>query len=227
MMDKIDERIYEPYLSAVDKAIETLNDKAVLLDAGCGHSKTLENQYKRCSRVIGIDLDKEGLEKNKLIDEKYYADMGMIPVDDSSIGIYTSAWVLEHVENPIEVVDEAYRVLEKEGFFIFIAPNKNSIYALLVRLIPHKFHEIVTTKLYGRGDGDTFKAFYKMNSEKDLDQLFDKDRFEKISIIFNDDPKYFGFSKYTQFFARIWHRFIMKDRFAKFRVHIIGVYKKI
>lgn len=230
MIDQIDKKIYQPYIDLIEEAISYCkNNKInpVMLDAGCGHSSVLEDQYKKCGSVIGVDLDEEGLKRNNLIQRKIKADLTDVPLESNRVDIYSSAWVLEHIENPEPFVKEVSRLVKTGGYFVFIAPNKNSIYAFTTRLIPDRFHRIFTESLYKRGKGDTFKAYYRMNSEKKIDNFMQGAGFEKVKFIYNDDVKYFGFSKFTLFFARIWHKIIMMGIFSKFRVHIIGLYKKV
>lgn len=93
-----DKNIYKPYLTAINFAIEqfikTNGAKPVLLDAGCGHSTVLENEYKKCKEVIGVDLDEAGINKNELVDRRIVSDIIKIPLPDRSVDIIVSAWVL-------------------------------------------------------------------------------------------------------------------------------------
>lgn len=230
MIDPTDKNIYKPYLELVDKTItefqRLFGRKPILLDAGCGHSTLLEQAYSKCEKVIGVDLDKEGLEKNQLIDEKMVSDLTKIPLPNSSVDIIVSAWVLEHIEHPDDFIKEANRLLTEKGYFVFIAPNANSVYVLLSKLIPDKFHSLVAEKLYKRQKGDTFKAYYRMNTLVQLDKLMSQYGLIRKNFIYNDDPKYFGFSVLTKPFAYLWNAIIMIPYLRKYRAHIIGIYQK-
>lgn len=230
-MEKVDRKIYEPYIREVQRCVKNLlkskpGERMTILEAGAGHSSVLKDLYRRVDEVIGIDLDKEALERNQYLDKKIVADLTEIPLDDSSVDLISCAWVLEHIENPSSFAIEAARVLKPGGYFVFIAPNRNSLYALLTRLIPSNLHSLFTELLYKRQKGDTFKTFYRMNSEAQIDKLLLQQGISKVKFIYNDDEKYIGFSVFTKQFAKIWHRVIMKKVFEKYRVHIIGVYKK-
>jgi len=231
MICKEDQNIYKPYLEIVDYAVERLvennNTKPILLDAGCGHSTVLEDIYKKCKTVLGVDLDREGLNANKLVDKKIYACLTDIPIEDNSVDIVTSAWVLEHIEDPEAFMHEIDRVLKPGGFFVFIAPNIDGWFAFASSIIPDKFHGFINKHLYRRSTEDTFKSYYKMNSEEDLDKLLvDEHNYRKLRFIYNDDPKYIGFNIFLRPFASLWHRIVMKNRCEKLRVHIVGLYFK-
>lgn len=230
MVDPLDKNIYSPYQRLVDYAIDALKDLGrdpVLLDAGCGHSTALEEQYKRCGKVIGVDMDRKALNRNVLIDTKVFADMTNVPLPDDSVDIIVSAWVLEHVEKPEIFIKECDRLLRSGGYFIFIAPNVDGWYAVLASEIPYFIHEFFTKLLYKRGEGDTYKAYYRLNSEEDMDRYLVEDhKYTKIKYVYNDDPRYIGFTIFTRPLAWLWQKIVMMKRMEKFRLHVIGLYKK-
>ncbi|MCA9375338.1 class I SAM-dependent methyltransferase [Candidatus Dojkabacteria bacterium] len=230
-MDKIDRKIYEPYVREVQRCIKNAlrssnKQEITILEAGAGHSSALSNVFRRVDKVIGIDLDKEALDKNEYLDEKLVADLTDIPLGDKSVDLITCAWVLEHIEKPSAFAREVGRVLRPGGYFVFIAPNRNSIYALITRIIPMSLHSFFTETLYKRQKGDTYKTFYRMNTEAKIDRFLFPNGMRKVKFLYNDDQKYLGFSIFTKLFAKIWHQVIMKRLFEKYRVHIIGVYRK-
>jgi len=225
-----DKNIYKPYLKLVDFAVDKFlkkGTKPVLLDAGCGHSSVLEDIYRKCQSTIGVDMDREGLELNPLIDRKICGALTNIPVQNNSVDIITSAWVFEHIEKPSEFLNEMNRILTSKGYLIFIAPNRKSWFAIIASLIPQKAHGLINKLLYKRSKRDTFPKYYKLNTEKDIDEiLVNKFNYKKIEFRYNDDPKYLGFSKLTKPLAGIWNRIAMKDKYKRLRVHILGLYQK-
>jgi ubiquinone/menaquinone biosynthesis C-methylase UbiE len=230
MISKEDEKIYAPYIDLAMHAIDRLLDKdrkPVLLDAGCGHSTVLEDVYHRCKLVLGVDADRQGLNHNKLVDKKIYSDLTKVPIRSDSVDIITSAWVLEHIEDPTKFVTEMDRVLKPGGFFLFIAPNIDGWYAYFASITPDWFHRIGNRLCYKRKEHDTFQTYYRMNSEEDIDSLLiEKLGYRKVRFIYNDDPKYIGFNLLLKPLAFIWHKIVMTDRMERFRVHLIGLYYK-
>ena len=230
MIKEQDKNIYKPFLDAVNYAIDGVisdqNKKPVFLDAGCGHSSTLSEEYKRCTSIIGVDLDKEGLSKNELVNRKIYADLIDIPLADQSVDIISSAWVLEHISQPEKFVKECSRLIKLNGYFVFIAPNRSSVTGIFNRLAPGFMHKKLVRLLYGRDEEDTFPTVYHLNTEKDLDRLMILSGFKKVRFVYNDDVLFFGFNFLTRPFARLWHKIVMTKGFKKMRANIIGVYKK-
>lgn len=230
-MDPSDKNIYSPYLKLIDYALGRLEQdgrEIVLLDAGCGHSTLLAEQYTRCKEVIGVDLDRIGLNKNKLVTRKIFADLSDIPIPDNSVDIVTSAWVFEHISNPVAFGEEVYRILKPGGYLIFITPNKDGWYAVFAENLPLAIHKKIAKRFYGRDFNDTFPTMYLLNKEEDIDDYLSVPRnFLKIEFIYNDDPKYMGFNIFMRPLAKLWHKIVMTKPMRKERVHVIGMYRRV
>ncbi|GAB4159709.1 MAG: hypothetical protein Fur003_3450 [Candidatus Dojkabacteria bacterium] len=231
MIKPEDRNIYKPYKKLVNEAIDAFiasnNRKPILLDAGCGHSSTLEEEYTRCAKVIGVDVDKAGLDQNQWVDEKYVADLTQMPLEDNSVDIIVSEWVLEHIEKPEKFLTECARVLNnQDGFFLFITPNKWSPYSIVTRLVPNKLHGAIVKFFYKRPTADTFPTFFRMNSEKTLTKLMQEYGFVKTSLIFNDDPLYMSFWKITKPLAQLWQIILRLKFLTRVKAHIIGNYRR-
>jgi len=231
MIREQDKNIYKPYLTAINFAIEqfikTNGTKPVLLDAGCGHSTVLANEYKKCKEIIGVDLDEAGLNKNELVDKRIVSDITKIPLADKCIDIIVSAWVLEHIAEPEVFIKEIVRLLRPDGYFIFITPNKNSIPGFLNRIIPLSIKDKLAKLFYGRQEGDTFPTVYKLNTRSDILKYTEPCDLRKVKLIYNDDISYLGFNFLTKTLAYIWHRIVMTKSFTSVRANIIGIYQKL
>lgn len=233
MIDPADVNIYKPYIKFVEYAIERLKEEGrdiVMLDAGCGHTTVLNDQYKKCKQVIGVDNDRISLNKNSYVDRKLFSDLANIPLSDGTVDLIVSNWVFEHVSNPDDVVRDLDRVLRPGGYIVFITPNADGWYAALAQVIPEYLHGIIVRILYGRGKDDTYEVHYKMNTKEDfetyLSTLESDANYREVGFIYNDDPKYIGFNILIRPIAHVWHKLVMRKSFEKLRVHIIGLYKK-
>lgn len=196
-----------------------------ILDIGCGHADYFKDIYKNNSNIIGLDPDKNALNKNKIIKNKIVATIEKIPLPDNSTDLIICAFVLEHIENPGAAISEVSRVLAPGGKFIFLTPNKNNYVVFLNRTIPHLFHGFFTKKLYGREENDTYLVRYKLNTERKIDELTGKNDLKREQLIFNEDPSYISFN-YLLFYASVLIEKIINKFFAKNKVHLIGVYIK-
>lgn len=97
-----------------------------LLDIGCGRGKIAFFLKNKASEIYGVDNSKRELQfakknglKVKLID----LDKSKLPFKNNFFDTVTCLDVIEHVRNPFTLVNEAFRVLKKNGSFILSAPN--------------------------------------------------------------------------------------------------------
>lgn len=112
--------LWNPLFLQLNFAIETVkeyfenlpHDKILkIYDFGCGQKPYAV--FVKDHIYIGIDID----EKN--INADIHADITNIPIESSIADIVTSFFVLEHVENPQEVINEKYRILKEGGGIIY------------------------------------------------------------------------------------------------------------
>lgn len=95
----------------------------ILIDFGSGGGYLLENID--CKEKIGIEINdvarkdalKRGINSVKLIED----------IKDSYADIVISSHVLEHIENPLEVLKTLRKKLKKGGKIIFVTPFDNSM----------------------------------------------------------------------------------------------------
>ncbi len=126
--------------------------------------------------VIGIDPEPVGVD-NPVIDEfRLISDNGRWPLDDASVDLAVSDFVLEHVTDPDEFVRELHRVLRPGGVFIARTISRQSPLAGFARLVPNHAHARTLGHLQpGREERDVFDTVYGMNTRKDLARLLDID----------------------------------------------------
>lgn len=126
--------------------------------------------------VIGIDIEQTG-EENPVIDEfRLIGEDGRWPLDDASVDLAVSDFVLEHVMEPEDFVQELARVLRPGGVFIARTVSRHSVLAAAARIVPNDHHAKALERLQpGREERDVFRTAYKMNTRKDLTRLFEAD----------------------------------------------------
>ena len=115
--------------------------------------------------VIGIDIERAG-EGNPVIDEfRLIGADGRWPLDDGSVDLAVSDFVLEHVTDPDAFVGELARVLRPGGVFIARTISRHSILAAAARVVPNDHHAKALERLQpGREERDVFRTAYKMNT---------------------------------------------------------------
>jgi ubiquinone/menaquinone biosynthesis C-methylase UbiE len=142
------------------------------LDMGCGHQMfaawMLSEQQElssRARRLIGVDLDWEGLRKHRTIDQKVFAHLQRLPFASESFDVITANMVVEHLSTPDEVLREAYRILRPGGLFIFHTPNIRSLAVAIASKLPQHVKNLLALVLENRNTEDVFPTFYRMNTE--------------------------------------------------------------
>lgn len=120
------------HFAASFKYIEPyVKDKRVL-DLGCGDGVYLD-KFSRDS--VGIDASIPNLEK--LATQGLHgisADLNTtLPFDPQSFDVVFCSHLLEHVDAPINLIRESYRILKNEGLIIIAVPLEKSLTRILLR----------------------------------------------------------------------------------------------
>lgn len=95
-----------------------------LLDIGCGwEARFLREIEPYISKGIGIDFKAPEITTDK-IETRRVVLSDSLPFPENSFEVVTMLAVLEHLDNPAEVVKEALRVLTPGGIFAGTVPSK-------------------------------------------------------------------------------------------------------
>lgn len=157
----------------------------VVAEVGCGRGAAVEmaqpggpwQDLRGPGRtVIGIDIEDAGTE-NPVIDEfRLIGPDGRWPLDDASVDLAVSDYVLEHVTDPDAFTLELARTLRPGGIFIGRTVSRRSLLSLIARIVPNEHHAGAVARLQpGRAAQDVFRTAYKMNTRKDLARVLDDD----------------------------------------------------
>lgn len=110
----------------IDKLIHKYTDLKnhdIILDAGCGTGgfAAYISQY---FQVIGLDTSKTAIEfsKKRGIKTIYNQVLGDFDSSKHAIKAITMLDVIEHIEDDLSVMQDAYNKLPKEGYFIVSVP---------------------------------------------------------------------------------------------------------
>jgi ubiquinone/menaquinone biosynthesis C-methylase UbiE len=111
-----------------------INNSSVnkILDIGCGEGTRLVSLVKKTSKdkeAYGVDISETAI---KLAKSNYpnlnfiKSDIEKVPFKGKIFDLIYSAYVLEHLNNPRKLLEEAKRLLRSNGVIILIAPNYGS-----------------------------------------------------------------------------------------------------
>jgi len=154
----------------------------VILDIGCGSGVQIRALgLKRPNLIIGMDLNRNALlyAKKKEIShiEFIIADAQHLPFKEQTIDKIICAEIIEHLNNPEQLITESQRVLRQDGSIVITTPNENSIWGLYEFL----------WDAFGRGRnyGETHLRFF---SVRDLETYFNSFRTRSGVTLFFISP---------------------------------------
>lgn len=102
-----------------------------VLDVGCGGGLACEFLAKRGANVFGIDLSftsikaaQEHAQKSDLLIDYKWGTAEDLPYEENTFDAVVCFDVLEHIADLEKVISEAYRVLKRNGMFLFDTINR-------------------------------------------------------------------------------------------------------
>ena len=184
-----------------------LQPSHTVLEIGCGRGKHADERSEMrrrlkilnnaCAKVIGIDVD-PGAAENPFIDEFHLVDPeSSWPLQDASIDLAVSDYVLEHVDDPDAFFAECHRVLRPGGYLCLRTTNAASYFGVVARLTPNRLHASIVQRVYlnPRPERDVFPIRYRCNTVPKVRKTLDRHGFDHCVYGYQSDPAHFGFSR--------------------------------
>lgn len=182
---------------------EKLGKTCKILDIGCGAGFLTNELSLQGHEVHGVDLSEKSLEIAKKNDAthqvKYHlASAYELPFQKQTFDVVCAMDLLEHVEKPLQVIQEVGRVLKKGGLFFFHTFNRNLLSYFIVikgvewcfRNAPSNMHvyplflkpkeledmchtqQMKVEKMIGLSPNMKNKSFWKMIFKRKVDHNF-------------------------------------------------------
>jgi len=202
-----------------------INNDSVVLDAGCGSGGIISEFKSIPKSIAGIDINKELLTENQIVNKKIIADLEHIPLDNNSVDIVISEFVLEHLRKPTIVLREISRVLKPEGMFIFITPNIINPIIALSKILPHAFHSLLRSRLLKKEE-KTHYTYYRANTHQKLLKLGKMAGFNNCEIMRAGNPEYLGFCKPLVPISIFFEKLIDDNFLNIFKMYLVGCFRK-
>jgi ubiquinone/menaquinone biosynthesis C-methylase UbiE len=117
------------------KAVFPLSNKDIL-EIGCGNGRLSAQISPLCKTIIGIDQDKIIIDKlnNTLPNASFFSHSAeSLPYNDESFDMVLMPWMLHQVNNKINAIKEAFRVLRRGGKLLVFALLSNCDYDKIAR----------------------------------------------------------------------------------------------
>ena len=184
-----------------------LSPHMILLDYGAGRGRqfdvpdaaypeAIQKFQGKVARVIGVDVH-DGIHLHPYLDERYVVRLGeALPLSRGTVDIVVADWVLEHLENPGQFLEEMERVVKPGGWVCARTVNRWGYVGIGARLLPNSVHDRVARKLIpvARSE-DVFPVHYRLNSLRDIRRRFSPKRWVDCSYLVNPTPRYFANSR--------------------------------
>ncbi len=150
-------------------------------------SKELANQ---CETLVAVDPS-ENVEDNPYAHHKVNAFFEDYETD-LRFDLATFRMVAEHIEEPGKVVARLKKVLKPGGLVVIYTINKFSPIPIITYLTPFSIHYKIKKIFWGGEERDTFPVAYKMNTRKELHEIFTGSGFEEVDFQYLDDLSVFS-----------------------------------
>ena len=96
-----------------------------ILDVGCGLGTYVKKMRAFSNEVYGVDVDAEKVAKaQQQLENIYLAPAESLPFPDAHFDVVLLHEVLEHVQDDLQAVSEAWRVLRAGGRVVIFVPNR-------------------------------------------------------------------------------------------------------
>ncbi|MBI2596284.1 class I SAM-dependent methyltransferase [Candidatus Daviesbacteria bacterium] len=129
---KMKKKTFASYLKLVEN-LTTLNGKK-LLDIGCATGFLLELAKEKGCDCYGTEISTFAAKEaeKKFPGKIYCGDFEKMPYKKTGFDIITMADVIEHLPNPISILQKVKKILKPNGYLIIVTPNIASFWAKIL-----------------------------------------------------------------------------------------------
>ncbi len=109
----------------LERFLSILKDepRGKVLDIGCGNGDYAYNLHKMGFDVLACDMDVDRFAYKGIIEFRKCNVAEKLPFPDKYFDYIIFAEVIEHLNNPYDVIRELYRILRPGGIFLLSTPN--------------------------------------------------------------------------------------------------------
>ena len=214
----------ELYTEAVRKH---LRPGDLVLDAGCGRYLNFARKFSDTATVIGVDLDSTLDTRNAVAPYGVRSDLARLPLPAASVDMVISRSVVEHLDDPGLVFREFARVLRPGGKVVLITPNKYDYVSLVAAITPHRFHQMLVSRVCQVSEDDVFPTRYRANTMGALRKTLKKAGFvEREMDTVSHYPAYLMFSPLLFRLGVAYERLTSLHSLRGLRGLILAVFEK-
>ena len=166
------------------------------LDVGSGRNvfpsnrRLAQSLAKRCRLLVGLDPDRT-IDENDLVHERVRMSIEHYR-PELTFDVVTLRMVAEHMTDPDGVVAALARLTKPGGQVIVYTINRWSPVPIVTCLVPFRFHHLPKRLLWNSTEKDTFPVAYRMNTRRELGEVFGKHGFQESEFGYVDDCRTFA-----------------------------------
>ena len=202
---------------------------SIILEGACGKLSRIRDfnaDTSNIRKLIGIDLLIESIKFNNDLDYKIVADLENLAVKKNFFDVVHLSNVVEHLQYPEKVFEEAGDVLKKGGILIVSTKNIYNPFMFINLLLPLNFRYWIKKKILKSPAHhlDTFPAPYKCNSPKKIKKALSTLGFREEQtwfwgwpLIITPPIGLFFSMIYEKLTDKKWLRFSKPNIYVKFR----------
>lgn len=182
------EPFFEPIFRKlrIRKIIKYIPPNSIVCDMGCGTvGEFLFGIKDHIKKGYGFDNLTNNNNNTNIILKKMNIEIDEIPLADSMVDVVTSLAVLEHLENPLFMLKESYRILKFGGCLLLTTPTP--IAKPVLEFLAYRLHMISKREI------DEHKHYFNW---QELMDIFVEAGFQDNNI--NYSKFEFGFNHFVQ-----------------------------
>jgi len=203
------------------------------LDVGCGHQllPSWDAAKERAivanaSLLVGIDPDAQAIREHFSISHRATGWGDAMPFESESFDLVTMNMVVEHLEFPVRVFQEVFRVLRPGGICIFHTPNRDGYATQIAAGLPEAAKVPLARLLHGRVAADVYPTHYRCNRDHEIIAVARESKLEVKEL------RYIRSSALTAMIAPVamiellWLRALGGSERARQRPNLIGILRR-
>ncbi len=205
-----------------------LKEGDVVLDAGCGSGEfgVMKVHGGPAGKIVGVDISNESLSRNQVVDERIVSSLEQLPSPDNSFDLVVCETVCEHLAHPQKVFSEFSRVLKKGGHVLIRTYNIWNINNAVSAFLPLPVRKIIKGQFISAPNEGTFPTYYRCNSRRRLNKLFDQAGMDEVSfMVYRDCVSYWNNRAILTFFT-VYEKITDLPLLNAAKMHLVGVYRK-
>jgi SAM-dependent methyltransferase len=180
------QRFYGAYDDRVADAARALGPGSAIVDLGGGRSCSFADVVGRSRgvRIVAVDISPDELAANNDVDEVRVADVANgLPFRDGEVSLLVSRTLLEHIQGVPAAMSHIGRVVAPGGRTIHLVPCRNSLFALVGRLVPWRLARPVVHLVFPPGRGVIeFEPYYDHCEPRTLERVLRDAGFSQVRI---------------------------------------------